>query len=192
MSPRFALSVAILALLAALARADDPKLTVTSSGTLPAIEAVTVYRAGEVKSGKDRPKPRLTVTKLGEPVGLPGEGPFDVYAKPKGGIEVPVAAKLTVKAGQTHELKLADVLGVVEVFGDGLPRAEKVVLTSPDDPGPGETGHAPAQVASDYRVGMAVPEGVYAVWVVPANGARPQKVEDRVRVLPGRTVRVGS
>jgi hypothetical protein len=192
MLPRFVLSIALLAVLVTSSRADGPKLTVTPSRALPAIEAVTVYKAGEVKPGKDRPKPVLTLTKLGEPVALPGEGPFDVYARPKGGIEVPVAAKLTVKVGQTHELKLADVLGVVEVFGDDLPRAEKVVLTAPDDPGPGEKGHIAIQVASDYRVGMAVPEGVYAVWVVPANGPRPQKVEDRVRVHPGRTVRVGN
>lgn len=69
--------------------------------------------------------------------------------------------------------------------------ADKLVLTATDDPGPGEKGHVPVQVGADYRVGMAVPEGVYAVWVVPANGARPRKAEDRARVHAGRTTRVG-
>src|SRR5207244_4139951 len=101
----------------------------------------------------------VTITKFGEPVTLPSGGPFDVYARPKGGLEVRVAEKLTVKSGTTHELKLADVLGSVTVFGDNLPRAEKVVLTAPDDPGPGEKGHTPVQTAAEYRVELVVPEG---------------------------------
>lgn len=171
-----------------LAAAGGRTLTVVTSKALPAFEAVTVYPAG---ARPDKQKPALTITKLGEPAALPGDGPFDVWAKPKGGLAVRVAAKLTVKAGPAHELKLADVLGAVEVFGDTLPRADKVVLTAPDDPGPGEKGHTPVQAAAEYRTAMAVPEGVYAVWVVPANGTRARKVEDRVRVLPGRPTRVG-
>lgn len=178
-----------LALTAAPALADgDRKLTVVTSKALPTIQTVALYPSG-TRPGKE--KPALSVSKLGEPTALPGEGPFDVWATPKDGLAVRVAEKLTVKAGVTHELKLADVLGVVEVFGDNLPRADKLILTAPDDPGPGEKGHAPVQTAADYRVGMAVPEGVYAVWVAPANGARPQKVEDRARVHAGRTTRVG-
>jgi hypothetical protein len=181
--------VLTLGLVAAPAFADgERKLTVVPSKALPAVEAVAVYPTG-ARPGKE--KPAASATKPGEPVVLPGEGPFDVWVTPKGGLAVRAAEKLTVKAGQTHELKLADVLGVVEVFGDNLPRANKLILTAPDDPGPGEKGHAPVQVAADYRIGMAVPEGVYAVWVVPANGARPRKVEDRVRVHAGRTTRVG-
>ena len=57
------------------------------------------------------------------------------------------------------------------MFGDDLPRADKVVLTDVKDPGPGKKGHVALQVASDYRVDMMVPPGMYAVWVVPANGA---------------------
>ncbi len=78
-----------------------------------------------------------------------------------------------------------------EVFGDNLPRADKVVITDTRDPGPGEKGHVAVQVASDYRTDMAVPPGTYAVWVVPANGAKAQKVEDNVRVQAGRSVKVG-
>jgi hypothetical protein len=184
----WAVAVGLVAAGPPAAADGERKLTVGTSKALPPVEAVTVYPAG-TRPGKQ--KPALTVTRLGEPVALPGEGPFDVWVKPKDGLAVRVAEKLTVKAGQTHELKLADVLGGVEVFGDNLPRADKLILTAPDDPGPGEKGHAPVQVASDYRVAMAVPEGFYAVWVVPANGARARKVEDRVRVLAGRTTRAG-
>src|SRR5438477_256921 len=50
----------------------------------------------------------------------------------------------------------------------------------------------PEQVGSDYRVEMPAPEGFYAVWLVPANGARAQRIEDRIRVLPGKIVRIGN
>jgi hypothetical protein len=186
---RIGWAVAVGLAAAGTATADgERKLTVATSKALPPMEAVTVYPAG-TKPGKDRPA--LTVTKFGEPAVLPGAGPFDVWVKPKDGLAVRVAEKLAVKTGAAHELKLGELLGVVEVFGDNLPRADKVILTAPDDPGPGEKGHAPVQVASAYRVATAVPEGFYAVWVVPANGARAQKVEDKVRVLAGRTTRVG-
>jgi hypothetical protein len=192
MSCRIAVVVALAVLAPAGAADGDRRLTVVPSKALPAVEAVTVYPAGAVKAGKERPKPALTVTKFGEPAALPGEGPFDVYAKPKDGIPVLVAAKLSVKAGQAHELKLGDLLGTVEVFQtDDSPRAEKIVVTAPDDAGPDEKGHVAVQVGSGYRVEMPVPEGFYAVWVVPANGARARRVADRVRVLTGRTVRVG-
>lgn len=174
-------------LLAATAfAADDRQLKVSTQRGLPAVERVTVSQS---KDGK-----RATVgelTKLDAPLILPSDGPFEVWVKPKDGIAVKVLDMLEVKAGKTHELKLGDRLGVVEVFGDNFPRADKIVLTDPRDPGPGEKGHVAIQVASDYRVEMAVPPGMYSVWVVPANGAKPQRVEDNVRVQAGRSVKVG-
>jgi hypothetical protein len=187
------LAVSLLLGAATLPAADDDRrLKVVTSKALPAIESVAVYKAGDGKPGQKRPKPLLTVTKYADPATLPGEGPFDVYAKPKGGIEVRVAEKLTVQAGQTHELRLGDLLGTVEVFQrDDFPRPEKFVVTAPDDAGPDEKGHVAVQTGNDYRVEMPVPEGFYAVWLVPANGARAQRIADRVRVLPGKNVRVG-
>jgi hypothetical protein len=165
---------------------EGHRLKVTAPRGLPAIEKVTLYR----DTGGKR-EVAAEATKLGEVVALPGAGPFEVRVKPKGGVAVKVADRLTVKAGAPHELKLGDLLGAVEVFGDNFPRAERVVLTDPRDPGPGEKGHVAVQVAKDYRVAMCVPPGNYAVWVVPANGAKAQRVEDNVRVLAGRTARVG-
>lgn len=165
----------------------DRSLKVSTQRGQPAMESVTVYRTkdgkreavGDPLKGFEKAKP------------LPDGGPFEVWVKPKDGIAVRVLDALAVKAGQTHDLKLGDVLGTVEVFGDDFPRADKVVLTDTRDPGPGEKGHVALQVAKDYRVEMAVPPGAYAVWVVPANGAKPQRVEDNVRVQAGRSVRVG-
>jgi hypothetical protein len=187
MLTRFAWAALFGFLAATAVRADgERQLRVTPARGLGPVESVTVY---QTKDGKRTAVAELT--DLDKPAALPGEGPFEVVVKPKGGIGVRVAEKLTVKADQTHELKLAELLGAVEVFGDNLPRAEKVVVTAVKDPGPGEKGHVPVQTAGGYRVGMLVPPGTYAVWVVPASGARPQRVEDNVRVQAGRSTRVG-
>jgi hypothetical protein len=167
--------------------ADDGMLKVSTQRGIPTVESVTVY---QTKDGK-REEVGAALTDFEKVKPLPGAGPFEVWAKPKGGLAVKVLDKLTVAAGKTHELKLGEVLGVVEVFGDNFPRADKIVLTDTRDPGPGEKGHVAIQVAKDYRVDMAVPPGTYAVWVVPANGAKAQKVEDNVRVQAGRSVKVG-
>jgi hypothetical protein len=161
-------------------------LKVSTQRGLPPFESVTIYQTKNAR----REAVGKPLTNFKNAISLPNAGPFEVWAKPKNGIAVKVADKLTVKTG-THELKLGDVLGVVEVFGDDFPRADKVVITDTRDPGPGEKGHVAIQVATDYRIDMAVPAGTYAVWVVPANGAKAQRVEDNVRVQAGRSVKVG-
>jgi hypothetical protein len=179
--------IALISLFAAtVPHAGDWQLLIVPPRGLGVIESVTVY---QMKNGK-----REAVgasTKFDKPLALPNEGPFEVMVKPKGGLAVRAVEKLTVKAGPPHELKLASHLGAVELLGDCLPRAEKIVLTDVKDPGPGEKGHVAIQTVSDYRIDMLAPPGVYAVWVVPANGARPQRVVDNVRVQAGRGVRVG-
>jgi hypothetical protein len=184
---RGACVLAVLICGAACAADDERALKVSTQRGLPAIESVTVYRT----NGGAREAVGEPLTDLAGSKPLPADGPFEVWVKPKGGVEVKALGKLTVAAGKVYELKLGDVLGTVEVFGDNFPRAEKVVLTDPRDPGPGEKGHAAVQTAADYRTAMAVPPGNYAVWVVPANGAKPRRVADEVRVLAGRNVRVG-
>ena len=166
---------------------DDPRLKIVTSKALPRIESVAVYKSGGARTAK----PVFTISSFNEAAELPTAGPYDIYAKPKGGLSVAVATKLEVKSGQVHELKVADRLGTIAVFQkDGSPRTEKIIVTATDDPGPDEKGHVPVQVGSAYRDEMLVPEGYYAVWVVPANGARAQRIADRVRVLAGRNVRV--
>ena len=170
----------------AVAADGERLLKVSPQRGLPPAETVTVYQSTDGKR-----KVVAEAAKFDNGVPLPNDGLFEVWVKPKGGIAVKVLDKLTVKAGQTHDLKIGDVLGAVEVFGDNFPRADKIVLTDTRDPGPGEKGHVAIQVAKEYRVDMCVPPGMYAVWVVPANGAKAQRVEDNVRVQAGRSVRVG-
>jgi hypothetical protein len=183
---RGACILAVLFAVPVFAADDERLLKVTTQRGIPAIEKVTVYHT---KDGKRAVAGELAT--FDKTLALPNDGPFEVWVKPKAGVAVKVADKLTVKAGQTHELKLGNLLGTVEVFGDNFPRAERVVLTDVRDPGPGEKGHVAIQVAKDYRVEMCVPPGAYAVWVVPANGAKAQRVEDNVRVQAGRSVKVG-
>jgi hypothetical protein len=180
--------VAIIGLLVTISSAKDGnrQLQVIASKATPAIESVTLY---QTKNGKREVVAELS--KFDKPLTLLNDGPFEVFAKPKGGVPIKIAEKLAVKSGQTFELKLGDLIGSVEVFGDNFPRADKVVLTDERDPGPGEKGHVAIQTASDYRVDMAAPPGFYAVWVIPANGAKAQRVVDSVRVMAGKSVRVG-
>jgi hypothetical protein len=177
---------------AAVAADGERQLTVTPSRALPMIETVVVYEAGAVKPGKERPKPLLTSTTFGEPIARPGNGPYDVYVKPKGQIEVLAAGKLAIKPGEKVELKLVEKFGAVQVFqNDESPRLGKIVITAQDDPGPDEKGHIAVQIGTEYREELVVPEGFYAVWLVPGNGARAQRIVERTRVLAGRIVRVG-
>jgi hypothetical protein len=183
---RGACILAVLVVGTATAADGDRQLKVHPARGLPPIESVTVYQT------KDGTRQSIAeAKKFDKTLVLPGEGPFEVWMKPKGGLAIRVLDKLTVKAGETHDLKLGDLVGTIEVFGDNFPRAEKIVLTDTRDAGPGEKGHVAVQTAKDYREAMAVPPGTYAVWVVPANGAKPQRVEDNVRVLAGRSTRVG-
>jgi len=186
------LAVPALLVFASTSFADEKRaLTVTTSKALPKIESVSVYKAGARISGKEKAKPVLTA-KFGEAIALPDDGPFDVYVKPKGQENVLAAAKLSVKAEKSHELKLGELFGTVQVFqNDNSPRLGTIVITSQDDPGPDEKGHVAVQVGTEYREELVVPDGVYAVWLVSGNGARGQRIADRVRVLAGRTVRVG-
>lgn len=169
----------------------DHQLTVTPSKALPKIDAVLVYDADAVKPGKARPKP-VAMGKPGEAIALPGAGPFDVYVRPSGQHEVRAAAMINASPGQPKELKLGEVFGTLQVFqNDNSPRLGSIVLTDPFDAGPDEKGHIPIQIGTDYREELVVPEGFYAVWLVPGNGARAQRIAERVRVLPGKNVRVG-
>jgi hypothetical protein len=186
--------IALLAVfaVATVVSADEQRtLTLTSSRVLPKLESVSVYKAGAAIAGKEKAKPVLTV-KFGEAITLPDDGPFDVYVKPKGQENVLAAAKLSVKAGKSHELKLGDLFGTVQVFqNDDSPRLGKIIITPQDDPGPDEKGHVAVQVGTEYREELVVPDGVYAVWLVSGNGARGQRIADRIRVLAGKNVRVG-
>ncbi len=162
---------------------DERRLKVVPARGQPAALTVTVRDAkGEVGA----------LATFDAPLKLPHAGPFVVWVTPKGGVPVRAAEKLTAQPGETVELKFGDLFGTLEVFGDEFPRAEKVVVTDPRDPGPGEKGHVAIQTASDYRIDMLVPPGTYAVWVVPANGAKAQRVEDGARVRAGRSTRIGS
>lgn len=169
-----------------LAAEGERRIAAIPSKSTPPIESVTVF---ETRDGKQKKVGEITA--FDKTLSLPNDGPFEVYAKPKDGLAVKVVEKLTVKPGQTHEIKLGDLLGSVEVFGDNFPRADKLVLTDERDPGPGEKGHLAIQSAKDYRIEMAAPPGFYAIWLVPANGARAQRIADRVRVQAGRTTRFG-
>jgi hypothetical protein len=183
-------TVALLCATASALAADPVSLGIELGKTLPKGGTVTVVTAGQPGPGQKGHAPTAVVTDFAKPAALPDAGPFDVYFTPKGGKPVLAAAKWKRAGPGKATLALGDYLGVVVVRGDDLPRADAVVITSVTDPGPGEKGHAAVQSAPDYKADMAVPAGTYAVWVVPFNGAKAQRVADNVRVLAGRAVPV--
>ena len=38
---------------------------------------------------------------------------------------------------------------------------------------------------------MVAPEGFYSLWITPANGGRPRKINDRLKVQAGKLVATG-
>ena len=184
---RFALA-GVLIFAPSAARADDPPaLRIAPSKLFPKDVSVMVYESGKGEPGRKGSPPVLTIERVrfGQAVELPGAGPFDVYLVPDFTYAVRLKEKWTPTAG-ANELTPADELGVVRVRPDGLPRAEMVLLTKPDDPGPGDPKHDPVQATRYYDRDLLVKPGTYTVWVVPANGARAQKVAEKVKVQAGK------
>ncbi len=122
----------------------------------------------------------------GQPIRLPSEGTCEVWIVPRGGLAVRVTDKLTITKGTTTTISLSERLGAIRIFGDGLPRPARVVVTPVRDPGPGRSGHVAVQQAAGFRVNMLVPPGRYEVWLVPANGAAAERIAENVRVFAGQ------
>ncbi len=162
--------------------AESSKVLFASGPALPKGGEVALVPAGKPGPSAKEFRPTLQSKLFDRELDLVGTGPFDVYFTPKGGR----AVLAVVGWKPAKELKLSSHFGTVCVRGDDLPRARAIVLTLQDDPGPGEKGHAPIQTVADYKEDLVVPDGFYAVWIVPDNGAKARKVEDKIRVYAGR------
>ena len=182
---RHLLALAILAFPVWAMAADVPRIKVLSSPAIPKGGEIIIVPAGQKGPGTKDFKAALQSKQFEKELDLPGAGPFDVYFALKAGKPVLTVGKWQVEKG-VNELKLSSYLGTVFVRSDDLPRADSVVLTATDDPGPGEKGHVAIQAVNDYKVDLVVPAGFYAVWIVPTNGAKAQKIADKIRVLAGR------
>lgn len=189
--PRLACVAAIVGLccLAPVAAAERQLQFVLPSFPFPDAIAITATTAGQPGPDAEDAQPIASIATVEELLTLPDAGPYDIWLKPRNGLAVPILRNIRVEEG-TRKVPLGDVLGGVFVRGDDLPRAEFMALTAEDDPGPEERGYAPVQMAEEYRVPLVVPEGFYSLWVKPANGARAQRVVDRIRVLVGKEVEV--
>jgi hypothetical protein len=168
-----------------------PKVVVETpsfSGMTPELR----WRVVRLRGSQDKPEEEIVLEsdRFDQAVTLPAEGPFDVIVVPQGGLPVRLAEKLQVPKGKTVHLRLEERFGVVRIFGEGLPRPQRLVLTPVRDPGPGARGHRPIQTVGNYRQNMLVPPGTYDLWLVPANGARPQRLAENIRVLAGKVVGV--
>ena len=171
---------------------DPPPQLVVETPSFPGITPELRWRVVRLRGSKDKPQEEVVVEsdRFDQAVALPTGGPFDIYVIPQGGLPVRLAEKLMVPPGQTVRLRLEDRFGVVRIFGEGLPRPQRLVLTPMHDPGPGARGHRAIQVVGNYRQNMLVPPGTYELWLVPAQGARPQRLAENIRVLAGEVIGV--
>ncbi len=181
--------LAMLLLFAVPTLAAERTVTFTSPMYfLPPTKAIVVSKAGEPAPGQPKHVAVVTVTDLKESAKLATDGPFDLWFVPKDGRPVRVAANWKPTLDST-EVKLNDALGVIAVRGAGQPRGSLLVVPF-GDPGPEGKGHTVVQAASEVRADLAVPPGDYAVWLVPAGGARARPIVDKVRVQAGKTATV--
>ena len=154
---------------------------------LPPVKNVVVTKAGDPGPGQPKHAAVASVAKLTETAKVTTDGPFDVWLVPADGLPVKAVAGLTVK--ESTEVKLNDHLGVIRIRGDDQPRG-KLLVTPHQDPGPEGKGHTVVQTAGDSRAELAVPPGDYAVWIIPASGARARRIAEKIRVQAGKTATV--
>jgi len=182
---RALLTVALFAVASVGSAAEAIRVTITPGAVLPKGGEIALVPAGKPGPAAKGFNAVLQTKEFGKELEVSGAGPFDVYYTPKGGKPVLAVAGWKV-AKRSNELKPGSHLGTVYVRGDDLPRAGGLVVTTTGDPGPGEKGHAAIQTVSDYKEDLVVPAGFYSVWLISANGAKAQRIADRVRVLAGR------
>lgn len=171
---------------------QDPTKLVIETPSFPGTTPALRWRVVRLRGSPDKPQEEVVLESalFDQAVELPSEGLFHVEVVPQGGLPVRLAEKLKVEKGKTVHLRLEDRCGVVRIFGEGLPRPQRLVLTRARDPGPGVRGHQPVQQVANYQQNMLVPAGTYDLWLVPANGARPQRIAENIRVLAGKVVGV--
>lgn len=168
-----------------MSAAAEPTVRFTSPMYfLPPVKEVVVTKAGSPGPGAER-HAAVASAVLGDETKLPDAGPFDVWIVAKDGKPVRTVAAWTPKDG-ANEVRVSEGVGVIAFRGDDQPRGTLLVTPVGDD-GPESKRHTVVQTAGDTRSEMIVPPGDYAVWVVPASGARARRVIDKVRVLPGKT-----
>lgn len=151
---------------------------------LPPIKTIVVTKTGEPAPGQPKHVAVASISSLKDEAKLPGDGPFDVWLVAKDGVPNKAIAGFKAKDG-ANEVRLNEYLGVIAFRGEGQPRGT-LLVTAYDDPGPEGKGHFVVQTAADTRAELAVPPGDYAVWIVPASGARARRVVDKVRVHAGK------
>lgn len=152
---------------------------------LPPVKELVFTKAGEPGPGALKYAPVASVPSVDGGPKLAAEGPYDIWFVPKDGKPLKAVAGFKAKEG-INEIKLNDYLGVISFRGEGQPRGT-LLVTPYDDEGPESKKHVAIQAAGDTRAEMAVPPGDYAIWVVPASGARARRVVDKIRVHAGKT-----
>jgi len=178
--------IAIWTLMVTTGADTPPTLRIAKpSFELPSTIEFVLTAAGKPGPVQKDYQPLVRLANIRENVVVAQPGPFDLWWIPKVGVAVRVIGNVPATSFE-KPIPLDRSLGAVRVRGDNLPRIDKLVLTPLRDPGPGEKGHQPIQFVNDFRDDLVVPEGEYELWLVPSNGARPQRIDDKLRVQAGK------
>lgn len=182
------LGLVVLVVAGSVVVAGENTTSVRFTLALPvAVQHVVVVPAGEMVSAKS-----ARTVELAKAIELSTNTVSDVWVMPKVGLPVRALAKFKPAVpkeplGKPAMVTLDDELALLRIVRTDLPRPSKVVLAPVFDRGPDEPGHKAVQTVPDYSTPLLAPPGQYSLWVVPANGARPQRVEDNLRLLAGRS-----
>ena len=178
---------------AASAKAAPPASSVTGRRAirvlepeidLPAMKSIVLSAKGGFPPGHGSHAAVATVTKYGQDLRLPSEAAFDVWWVPADGLPVKMMDGFSIKERKRVDVKPEELLGLVQVNGEGLPKPKLVGLVAVGGFGLGHGSCQPVQLAQKYGVPMVVPKGSYDLWTLPADGAG-EKLEEKLEVKPG-------
>ena len=109
---------------------------------------------------------------------------FDVWWTPVKGKSVRIAKALPITE-PSIEIQPADYLGLVRVTGANLPKTALIMLTPPGTESFATRANN-IQTTDRYGNDMALPAGVYDLWVEPSDGSRSERVVEKLEVVAGK------
>ena len=157
---------------------------------LPALESFYLARAGVDRMAL-RADHVAKIEKYGEILRIPPSvkiDKFDIWWVPQQGRAIRMSKDLHVDE-TTLTIKPEDHLGLVRVTGKNLPAAGNVLLTPVGTASFAIRAQA-TQTASGFGKDMVVAPGDYDLWIEPADGARAERVAERLKVEAGKATLV--
>jgi hypothetical protein len=118
--------------------------------------------------------------KYNQIVRLPADGHYDVYWVPQEGKSLCMIRNLTLEQANPKEIRPEEHFGFVRVSGKDLPAAKEIIAVPAGTTQPILVGEI-VQQAPGYGENMMLPAGTYDLWLIPAEGKTPERLEERIK-----------